>query len=138
MSGEKHEGHILIRTEPPDAYFVAFVGDISEDVLLSKMRELRVYTEGKPYVLAINDLTKMRSITAAARNLAVEEGKHLPLRGTAIVGASFQLRVLATLANKALSLLSKKGDYETRFFDTEAEARAWINERRRALSKENG
>lgn len=84
------------------------------------------------------DMSRVGTISPEARLIARAEAGHLPLRGTAVFGASFHHRVIALLANKAATLL-KKDHQPIAFFATEAEARAWIDERRRVvLAKEQG
>jgi hypothetical protein len=58
----------------------------------------------------------------------------MPVRANALVGASFQLRVLGTMASRAAALLNPANAIPLRFFDTEAEARAWFAEVRRELT----
>jgi hypothetical protein len=53
--------------------------------------------------------------------------------GTAFIGASKRSQVFHALVAAALDPSRREADVPLRFFDTEAEARSWITERRRAL-----
>ena len=88
--------------------------------------------KGKPYMLGLIDMSRVGTISPEARIIARAEAGHFPLRGTAVFGASFPHRVIAMLANKAASLL-KKDHQAIAFFATEAEARAWLEERRKVV-----
>jgi hypothetical protein len=53
-------------------------------------------------------------------------------RAVATYGASFQARTIVTLTNKAIRILKEDGP-TLAFLDTEAEARAWIEEHRKQV-----
>ena len=68
------------------------------------------------------------------RVLAVRTGP-VPYRGIAIFGGSFQVRLLSKLLVGAVNLFSRpRRDNPVHFCDTEVEARAWIEQRRRVLA----
>jgi hypothetical protein len=56
------------------------------------------------------------------------------VRALAAVGAKPNFRVLVTLMMKAVSIFWKN-PYEVRFFETQAQARAWFDELRRQRSR---
>ncbi|MDI1484001.1 STAS/SEC14 domain-containing protein [Polyangium sp. y55x31] len=126
-------GAHLFRWEPPDLSYLAYFGDLDGPTSAELSRVSRAFTLGKPRVFLLVDMSKMGRITREARTASAEGGKDLALRGTAVVGASPHMRVLAGLVTRAISLLYGGSDNPTRFFTTEAEARAWIAERRREL-----
>ncbi|HVK64293.1 MAG TPA: hypothetical protein VM694_07460 [Polyangium sp.] len=125
-------GH-LFRWEPPDLGHLVYSGDLDGPTSVALTRGARRFTLGKPRVFLLVDMSKLGRISREARTTSAEGGKDLALRGTAIVGASSHLRVLAGLVTRAIALLYGDSDNPTRFFATEAEARAWIVERRREI-----
>ena len=50
-------------------------------------------------------------------------------RGTAMFGASFAVRTVATLLMNVMNMASGASDNPNKFFDNEAQARAWLQER---------
>jgi hypothetical protein len=83
------------------------------------------------------DLSRVKSFSADARTISKEGADGVRSRGTAMFGASPTLRILSSLVIRAHDLFYKKADHPVRFFDTEAEARAWLVERRRALGEKS-
>jgi hypothetical protein len=118
--------------EPPDVVVWTLVGDIGLNMLLELREEQERIAKGWPYVLVLLDVSRVGSVSAAARTEATRKRDTTP-RGIAYVGASFHLRVLATLLSKAASLLNKISEDPPRFFATKAEAFAWLEERRRQI-----
>jgi hypothetical protein len=125
-------GH-LFRWEPPDIGYLAYHGDLDDATAAILSEKARRFTLGKPRVFLLVDMSKMGKIATGARRRSAEGAKDLAMRGTAVVGASAHLRIIAGLVTRAIDLLYDKADNPTRFFATESEARAWIAERRRAL-----
>lgn len=125
----------FVRWEEPDILFTAYIGAISG----GDMRELidegrRIYAD-KPFFFSILDMSGLRSVSGDARTLARDEGRDLKMRAAAIFGASYHLRVLAVLVDKATKLLYReRAAYRIAFFGSEAEARAFVDEQRVLLS----
>lgn len=126
-------GAHLFRWEPPDLAYVAYCGDLGGPTSAAMSQASRRFTLGKPRVLILIDMSRIGRIAKEVRRVSAEGSKDLAVRGTAIVGASPHQRVLANLVSRGVALLYGKSDNPTRFFTTEAEARAWIAERRREL-----
>jgi hypothetical protein len=127
-------GPHLFRWEPPDTGYLAYGGDIDAAAMAEIGAESLKFTRGPPRVFLIVDMAKAGSISAGARKVAAENSAGIAFRGIAVVGASRPLRVLAGLVSRAVDIMHKNKDNPTRFFATEAEARAWIAERRRAVA----
>jgi len=134
MSPEEQAGGSFVRFEPPDICFAVFVGDIDANLMLRMNEELRRAAHDKPHIFLLMDHSRAGSASPEARKLAVEGTKHLRIVGAASFGASFTVRVLTSLLARAHSLFRKETGQLLHFFRTEAEARAWIDERRGALS----
>lgn len=128
-------GH-LFRWEPPDIGYVSYLGDLQEPAAGEFSARSRRFTLGRPYVFLIVDMAKLGKISAEARKQSAQGSKDLNLRGVAVIGASASMRIVAGLVSRAIDLLNRNPDNPTRFFETEAEARAWIAARRIAIQKE--
>ncbi|MDC0745474.1 hypothetical protein [Polyangium mundeleinium] len=97
----------------------------------------RRFVDGKAYVFLIIDLHRMVHLSAEARRVASETSgtpdDDVTIHGIAVVGASFQFRVLGAMLFRAIRLLHRTAGFPVRFLDTQTEARAWFDERRREL-----
>jgi hypothetical protein len=114
----------LIGFEPPDICIVRFGETLTaDDGRAVYEEELRLAKEhGDIFVLA--DWKRVRTITPEAR-------KPPCLLGVAGFGVSFQARVLATLVVSLRRLAKRPVDGHLFMGADEAEARAWIAERKR-------
>jgi hypothetical protein len=111
------------------------VGDVSEAEMRRLLDELSASAKGREWVLMLADLSKARSASPGARKLGAQK-KEYHVRGVALFGASPRFRIVANLVITASNLLVKNPDNPFRFFATEAEARAWLDERRRIVNAE--
>lgn len=127
-------GRHLFRWEPPDLGYVRYDGDMDAATQATYSEKSRQYTADKPHVFLIVDTSKLGKFTPEARRMSANGSKGLALRGIAIVGASRTLRVIAELASRGMDILNRNNNNPTRFFETEKEARKWIDSRRRDLS----
>jgi hypothetical protein len=132
-SSEQHLGKHTLRFEPPDVYCITFVGDVSASEMIEYHAALTRFAEGKRWLLAVGDLSRTASFSAEARRELV----HLPpfVRGVGTFGMSTQVRLAVSLVYKAFTLLRRNSDTTVAFVETEAEARAWVAERRRELER---
>jgi hypothetical protein len=133
MKALPYEGPSVFRFEPPDVVYVETAGDITEEEMSALLREMGRLSEGREYFFLLDDISRIGKISPEARRRATEEVDALPMRGIAVFGAKFSQRVLATLLAKLLSLFGKFGDRPVVIVETEAQARAWIETRRREL-----
>lgn len=132
MSGRDPSGGTFFRWEPPDTFFLVLVGDVPGEEMRRTIAKAMEHTAGRTYALGLIDMSRVGTISPEARMIARNEARAIPMRGTAIISASFHHRVIALLINKAVALVRK--DYQpVAFFATETEARAWLAERREAL-----
>jgi hypothetical protein len=88
------------------------------------------------YSLALLNASQTTTITPQARRLMAQwdASRKEPGAG-AVVGASFTTKTVAKMLIRAAKLLSTSTAHFD-FFDTEAEARAWLNQQRAKLKKE--
>lgn len=135
MSGEEPPDGSFVRFEPPDIVFAGFVGVVDVDLTRRMNAELWRLAHDKPRIFLLLDQSRIVSVTPEARKIALEITKKLPLVGAASFGASFPVRVMVTLLARADAFFRKETGPAVHFFGSEAEARAWIEERRRALLK---
>jgi len=127
-------GAHLFRWEPPDTAYLAYGGDVDAASMAEIADKSLQFTLASPCVFLIVDMAKAGSISAEARKVSANTSAGVAFRGIAVVGASRTLRILASLVSRAVDIMNKNIDNPTRFFATEAEARAWIAERRRAVA----
>lgn len=121
------------RWEPPDTGYVVYTGDVDGPTMKELSQKARTFTIGKPRVFLIVDMTYAGRIATEARKISADGSAGLALRGIAVIGASWAVRVIATLVTRAVDLLHQNTDNPTKFFANESEARAWIDGRRRML-----
>ena len=121
----------LIGFEPPDLCIVRFGETLTaDDGRAVYEEELRLAKEhGDIFVLA--DWKRLRTITPEARKLSAEIVTPPCLLGVAGFGVSFQARVLATLVVSLRRLAKRPVEGHLFMGADEAEARAWIAERKR-------
>src|SRR5262245_35174216 len=140
MTGESEphdRGGSFASTEPPDICFWRCVGDFSVDDLRQMYEVQERFAEGKRYILVLVDLSKLEAVSPDSRKAMVQQAPPAwPVRGLAGLGASSHFRVLANAIATAGRRLHKLKDNPCRFFRTEAEARAWLDERRAIVLKE--
>jgi len=121
--------------EPPDILFMRLSGPVSEEEAKEIDRVHLAWAAGHPRVFFLLDLSELESIDPEGRKDASRTVRELPLAGVAIYGAPMKARVLAKLVFTAMNLFkSNAADrFPIEFVKSEAEARTWIEERRRAL-----
>jgi hypothetical protein len=138
MTDVKRIGDHVVGFEAPDLCVVRFGETLAyEDGLAVYEEELRLAEEhGAIFVLA--DLTGVRSITAEARKIAAELKTSPQILGVANFGVSFRLRVLAKLVVTLRRLAGQQIDGLLFMGASEADARAWIAERRLERAQKGG
>lgn len=118
---------------PPDILRLEYSGQIEAEAieaLRTVTDELRA-SHGD-YLMLLVDLRNATSMSHAARKKMVEVSRGSPWAASAMVGASFKLRVVAELITKAVGLIMRV-EAKSQFFDTEEQAMTWLGERRAAL-----
>jgi hypothetical protein len=87
------------------------------------------------YALELQDCSQITTFTAEARRSFFEWNRKRQYPGAvAIVGASFVLKTMAMMLFRAVKLIVTVAA-EMEFFDTEAEARAWLDAQRALMKK---
>lgn len=134
MSSYPMIGKHVTAFEEPDIIFMHLSGPVSAEEGAEINRLHRELGMGRDHVFFLVDLKELDGIHPSVRKESGETLKELPLRGAAIYQASFKARVVAKLIITAMNLFRSEDDKAPiEFFDTEAEARAWIEMRRREV-----
>src|SRR2546430_1286053 len=130
---QKQIGTHTICFEPPDLYLTTFVGEISGPEMAERNAEVERFAAGKPFVLGLADIRR-GIMTPDARRAATQLTQLS--RGTAFVCLEPKQQLSLSLLGTARgSIQSGATDSPLGFFATEAEARQWIAERRKALEE---
>jgi hypothetical protein len=86
-------------------------------------------------LLVLNDISALRNVPPDVRKLAAHAGVLEIIRAMAVFGGTFAQRIAVTLAVSAARLRIRGARAALRFFATEAEARAWLEEQRSSRAK---
>jgi hypothetical protein len=133
-NNEKCIGSHSVRFEEPDIVLIRMCGDVQEEHARVLCDELERLAKGKGYLLILGDLTELGAMSAKARHVFAEHGPHDSPVATAMFGASFRARVLVNMVI-TVSRLFKRHRRSYHFVETEAQARACLDEMRRRLTR---
>lgn len=132
MANDKKIGKHTIKFEEPDTFMIILEGDLNAKEVIDLYAVLAEFREknGRSASLLV-DAKRMSSMTSEARKATVTEikkdKKFHENYYTAVFGASFQIRVLINLLLNAVSIVTGQPN-NAKFFKTEEEARAWLQE----------
>lgn len=127
-----------LRLEPPDILALRVSGEVSKDDMSRLIEEMIRIAAERQRLFCLCDSSKVTSVDADARKVAAALLPSIAVEAIAVFGMSFQIRVLTTLIIKAAALLSRANSSPpTVIFDTEAQARAWLDQRRRGGAQQN-
>jgi len=128
-------GAHTFRIELPDIYFLRICGKISGPDMVQIFESFDHFALDRWYAFWLIDVSRMAGMTPEGRKLAADQPLNPKNRGMAMIGARLPQRVITTLLVRATELL--KGDVPLLVFcDTEVTARAWLDDRRRQVSKQ--
>jgi hypothetical protein len=132
---EKQAGQHFIRVEGDDFMTLEFHGLITAADMAAILQEYdaRLLAQGRLFVLC--NMSEAGDMMPEARATAKRRPKGLPWSYIAYVGASFGKRVVIDMLMRAIAVLSRVMTTH-RFFDNEAEARAWLLEMRSAHGRQ--
>jgi hypothetical protein len=134
MAYEPNIGNQITYFEPPDIFVLKLHGGVTWEEGSEINRRHREWGKTLDRVFYLIDLAELDRIDAEVRKDATSTLAEMPLRGMVGYSAPIKARVIAKLIFTALNMFSNKADrIPLHFTDTEAEARAWIEERRREL-----
>jgi hypothetical protein len=123
------------RFEAPDLYFCRFDGDISADEMRAQINALVGLREHNGRAIFwMADVRNMAGMNEAARRVAADASSpnvRAALAAFAIFGAKFSTQVVVSLLLRAARLINPSKTRPFVFAETEAEARAFLDEQRR-------
>ena len=112
----------IVTFEPSNTIVVRFPKEASPTQVDEMSGSVRRLSEGLDKIVLLADLSKIENIPPKTRESMTKS--FLPsCEKVAAFGAGSRIRVLGTLILKMLPQVKK-----SRFFETEAEARAWLDE----------
>lgn len=117
-----------MRFEPPGTCFVTYVGDLDARVVAGMNAVLEATARSRTHIDLLVDLSRTGQVSELVRRHAVGGMLVLNPRATAVFGADFHLRVVVSMITKAIRLLHVDLRGQIKFFEGEAEARAWLDE----------
>ncbi|WP_437568204.1 MULTISPECIES: STAS/SEC14 domain-containing protein [unclassified Sorangium] len=133
MSDPGPEAARLTLREDPDGLLCTVVeGDLSDDMAREIAAACKGLSDSGREVLVLSDTRRIGTILPSARKVMASEMRAVRFDAIALFGASFAVRVVSTLAAKSVQILTQQS-YPVQFFETEAEARAWLLAQRDAL-----
>lgn len=134
MTDLSYVGTTTIHLEPPDIVRLKAEGDLSAEDMARIFAEITRLTVTQSRYFVLTDISGLGKISPDARKRASEQIDTLRVCGGAAFGATFPQRVLVTLLSRVLSLFGNFADRPLVIVETEAQARAWIEARRRELA----
>ncbi len=133
--GWRRIGDHSFRVEPPDLLFVRDRGDILPEHAEEILQEARRLAESGGPPLWIIDMTELGEVPARTRRVAAHFDILALIGAVAVLGASFMHRItMKVVLNVAKLARPGAPTPEVRFFASEGEARAWLDEVRRGRS----
>ncbi len=124
----------LYRVEEPDICFVRFYGTLLGPEMARIFEEIRRFADGRRRAFWLADLSAMET-TLDARKVARTGLPQLRLDGLAIFSTNPRDRILSALVVKAIKIVVPSATLPPiANFDTELDARAWIQQRREELN----
>ncbi|MGK4000394.1 STAS/SEC14 domain-containing protein [Sorangium sp. So ce1024] len=119
--------------EDPDGFLCTYVeGDLTVDAARALAAACRRINDSGREVVMLCDSRRMGTVPAPTRKAMAEGFRPVRFIAIAVFGASFTVRVITTLATKSIQILNRQA-YPVEFFETEAEARAWLVAKRDAV-----
>jgi hypothetical protein len=128
-----HIGPHTAWIEPPDIMASHWRGEISPDQVLAMYDEIEKLAAMSPNVFLLNIVRHATVPSLETRRVFSMDPRAQCIRGVAVVGASFHLRVIATMLMNAAGLVGRGPRMQSTFVATEDEGRKWIATKRLEL-----
>jgi hypothetical protein len=129
-----HVGPHTTWIEPPDTMASHWRGEISPEHVLAMYDELEKLAAMSPNVFILNIVRDATAPNFEARRVLTRDPRAGCIRGVAVVGASFHLRIMATMLMNAAGLVGRAPRMQSTFVATEDEGRKWIATKRLELA----
>ena len=119
-------GTSTLRCVKPNLCIVTYAGVLDVDVIEKMNEALLDVARRMAEVYLIVDLSRVRTVTQLGRRQGAGGMLALNPLATAVIGASFHMRVVVEMITKAAKLLNRGLEGPVAFFADEKGARAWI------------
>lgn len=108
-------------------------GDTTPEHVIAMQRKSRLLSDEVGFILSLVDARRAGTITPEARRMSAAYQREHPVPGAvAVFGVGAVLRAINALYSRAVAYLTNS-QREMALFQTEAEARAWLDGQRRRL-----
>jgi hypothetical protein len=124
-----------VTREASGLLLVRYVGDLSGNEMTSMYDAIELLADGKKDILTINDLSRMGEISGGARKMVGNDPRSGLFGAVAVYGASFTARIISNMTIRAARVLGVGIRAPIVFFESEPQARAWIEEIMRERSR---
>jgi hypothetical protein len=119
-------GASTLRIESPSTCIVTYVGILDVDVIGRMNKALMDMARRIRPIFLVVDLSRTGTVTQLGRRHGAGGMLALNPAATAVIGATFHMRVVVEMITKAAKLLNTGLNGPVAFFANEMEARAWI------------
>jgi hypothetical protein len=123
-------GKQLTGFEEPDVIYLKLAGIVTDEEAKAMSALHLDFCQGRDRVFFLVDMSELETIPNLARKATIDALRQMPMHGLSVYQAPLTARVLAKLIAAALRLFGK--GMPLQFSDSEAEARAWIEQQRQA------
>lgn len=121
--------------EEPDIIYLKFGGEVSNEDGFELLRRQMGYADGRSRIFFLIDAEHLERIEPDARKAVAQSLKEIALYGMCVFAAPLKAKVLTKLIITAVNLFRKDSELnQVAFFDTEQEARSWIETRRQSIA----
>jgi len=128
MSRTIQVGTHSVTREASGLLFVRYVGDCAAHEMVAILDAIEVL--GQKDILALNDLTALGDVSPAARKIVAQDRRSGLFRAIGVFGGGFTVRILVNMSVTAARTLGVGITAPIVFFETEAKARAWLDEQK--------
>jgi hypothetical protein len=130
-SNVQHIGEHSHEFEPPDVWVLRYGETVTAKDCYAFMEAQKRLVAERGGIFQIGDYSRVRSIAPEVRKLSAEMTAPPELLGSVIFGVSFHVRVLAKLTMALRALAKRELSLKYAMVESEAEARAVIDQWRR-------
>ncbi|MDI1433641.1 MULTISPECIES: STAS/SEC14 domain-containing protein [Polyangium] len=118
------------RLYPPDVVRVFWSGTMTAEDIETLYTWTDEILPARVRHFVIADMSRLQTMTAAARKSAATDPRAQRVAGFAVLGANFHMRVLMGMFVKALGLFYRGWTFRMEFFERDADALAWFDAER--------
>lgn len=135
--GEIRIGQHVVELAADDVVHIRWIGDVTAD---------EIYALGKLFaqrphrgcgVFLVQDHAKLGAMSAPARKAITNDPNSLLVRDVVIYNASFHLRIIMTMIQKAMHTFRPAENAAMTFCDSEGDAMRFVNAERQRLPQGN-